>query len=171
MAVLERDVVLMGKDGDNQTIDLPITCLKNVEDTAAVKEAPTAEDYLPIVDSADGGQMKKTPLSVILEPLEAAKTEAMEAKDAAEGAERTAAEAKTAAEEAAGAAAGAQLASQIAQEAAQGAGAAADAAVESAASAAQLAQEAKETAKAAATMEQVNAAIQAAVLDSWEGSY
>ena len=146
MAVLERDVVLMGKDGDKQTIDLPITCLKNVEDTAAVKEAPTAEDYLPIVDSADGGQMKKMPLGVILEPLEAAETAARAAKDAAEGAERTAAEAKTAAEEAAGAAAGAQLASQIAQEA-------------------------KATADAAATMEQVNAAIQAAVLDSWEGSY
>lgn len=108
MQVLERDVVLMGKDGDNQTIDLPVTSLKNVEDTAAVKEAPTAEDYLPIVDSADGGQMKKTPLSVILEPLEAA------------GA---------------------------------------------------VAQEAKATAEAAATMEQVNAAIQVAVLDSWEGSY
>ena len=101
MPVFERDVVLMGKDGGNQTIDLPITCLKNVEDTADVKEAPTAEDYLPIIDSADGGQMKKTPLSVVLEPLE----------------------------------------------------------------------EAKATAEAAATMEQVNTAIQAAVLDSWEGSY
>ena len=101
MPVLERDVVLMGKDGDNQTIDLPITCLKNVEDTADVKAAPTAEDYLPIVDSADGGQMKKTPLGVILGPLG----------------------------------------------------------------------EAKAAAEAAATMEQVNAAIQTAVLDSWEGSY
>lgn len=171
MPVLERDVVLMGKDGDNQTIDLPITCLKNVEDTADVKEAPTGSDYLPIVDSADGGQMKKMPLGVILGPLEAAETAAQEAKDTAEGAAQTADEAKTAAEEAAGSAAGAQLASQAAQEAAQGAGAAADAAIEGAASAAQVAQEAKTTAEAAATMEQVNAAIQTAVLDSWEGSY
>lgn len=108
MAVIERDVVLMGKDGGRDTIDLPITCLKNVEDTADVKETPTAEDFLPIVDSADGGQMKKAPLSAVLEPAEAA-------LDAAE------------------------LAQEMAGD--------------------------------RTTMEQVNAAIQAAVLDSWEGSY
>ncbi len=108
MPVLERDVVLMGKDGGNDTIDLPITCLKNIEDTAEVKEAPAAEDFLPIVDSADGGQMKKVPLRVILEPLAEAQDAAASAQEMAEG---------------------------------------------------------------RATMEQVNAAIQAAVLDSWEGSY
>lgn len=37
--------------------------------------------------------------------------------------------------------------------------------------AAQTAQSAMETAQAAATMEQVNTAIQAAILDSWEGAY
>lgn len=88
MAVVERDVVLMGKDGGRDTIDLPITRLGNVEDTADIKETPGAGDYLPIVDSADGGQMKKTPLSAILDPL-------AEAKEAAEAAQRTAEAAAT----------------------------------------------------------------------------
>jgi len=113
--MLERDVVLMGRDGGSDTIDLPITCLKNIEDTADVKQTPAAEDFLPIVDSADGGQMKKAPLSAILEPISAASAAVQEAKETAEAAQ---------------AAAG-----------------------------------------AAATMAQVDAAIQGAVLDSWEGSY
>ena len=75
----------------------------------------------------------------------------------AQGAAQTAAEAKTEAQEASRAAAAAQTA-------AQGAG-------EAAASAAEDAQAALEAAQGAATMEQVDAAIQAAVLDSWEGSY
>lgn len=115
MSVLERDVVLTGMDGGRQTMDFPITRLANVEDTADVKQTPAAGDYLPIVDSGDGGQMKKAPLSAILEPIAAAQ--------AAAGTAQTAAEA--------------------AQDAAEG----------------------------RATMEQVNAAIQAAVLGSWEGSY
>lgn len=62
MAIIERDIVLQGKtaSGDS-TIDLPITALKNIEDTADIKEAPTTKDYIPIIDSADNGQMKKTP--------------------------------------------------------------------------------------------------------------
>lgn len=90
MSVLERDVVLTGKDG---------------------------------------GQMKKTPLSAILGPAAAA----MEAAQAAQGA----------AVNAASAASGAAQAARTAQAAAEG----------------------------RATMEQVNAAIAAAVLDSWGGSY
>lgn len=147
MAVLERDVVLMGRDGGRDTIDLPVTCLKNIEDTAEVKETPAAEDFLPIVDSSDGGQMKKTPLSAILEPLEAAGELAREAKDAADTAVPAGRKVN-----------GKALSADIALEAADVGAAAADH---------------SHTAEqvGAATIEQVDAAIQAAVLDSWEGSY
>lgn len=72
MPVMERDVVLTGMVGGRQTMDFPVTRLANVEDSAEVKDIPAAEDYLPIMDAADGGQMKKAPLSAILEPLSAA---------------------------------------------------------------------------------------------------
>lgn len=55
--------------------------------------------------------------------------------------------------------------------AAQGAQTTADAAATAAENAAQTAQTAQTTAEGRATMEQVNAAIAAAVLDSWEGLY
>ena len=129
MSVLERDVVLTGKDGGQNTIDFPITRLGNLEDSAEVKEAPAEGDYLALVDGADGGQMKKTPVSAVLGPAAAA----LAAAEAAQ----------SAADEAASTAAGAAQAAQTAQAAAEG----------------------------RATMEQVNAAIAAAVLDSWEGSY
>ncbi len=129
MSVLERDVVLTGKDGGQSTIDFPITRLANLEDSAEVKETPAEGDFLPIVDGADGGQMKKTPLSAILGPAAAALAAAQEAQSAAGGAASTAN------------------------------------------AAAQAAQDAKTMAEGRATMEQVNAAIAAAVLDSWEGSY
>lgn len=62
MPIIERDVVLQGVDGNgNPTIDLPITRLGNIEDTAEVKETPEAGDFIPVIDSADQGQMKKTP--------------------------------------------------------------------------------------------------------------
>ena len=62
MPVIERDVVLQGVDENgNPTIDLPVTRLGNIEDTAEVKEAPGEGDFLPVIDGADDGQMKKTP--------------------------------------------------------------------------------------------------------------
>jgi len=62
MPIIERDVVLQSKDADgNQTIDLPITRLANVEDAANVKITPENGDYLALVDSSDNGQMKKVP--------------------------------------------------------------------------------------------------------------
>lgn len=65
MAVKKRDVVLMGKNAaGDQTIDMPITRLGNIEDSAEIKENPTSEDYIPVIDMADGGQMKKTPYAV-----------------------------------------------------------------------------------------------------------
>ncbi len=66
MAVNERDVVLMSKDADgNQTICMPLTILKNIGDTADVKTVPVVGDYVPVMDSADSGQMKKTPVSAL----------------------------------------------------------------------------------------------------------
>lgn len=64
MSVIERDVVLIGKDEDgNECIDLPITRLGNIEDTADTKEALADNDHIPLVDSADNGKMKKIPWS------------------------------------------------------------------------------------------------------------
>lgn len=62
MAVKKRDVVLIGKNAaGEQTIDMPITCLGNIDDEADIKDNPTSNDYIPVLDSADNGQMKKTP--------------------------------------------------------------------------------------------------------------
>ena len=62
MAVKKRDVVLMGKNANgDKTIDMPITRLGNIEDSAEIKEKPAADDYIPITDTSDNGQMKKTP--------------------------------------------------------------------------------------------------------------
>lgn len=66
MAIKERDVLLQGQENGEQTMDFPITRLANVEGDADVKSVPGDNDYIPIVDSADGGQMKKTPASVFL---------------------------------------------------------------------------------------------------------
>lgn len=59
MAIKERDVVLMGKDGADGTIDLPVTRLGNIEDGAEVKTTLADADALPVVDSADAQEMKK----------------------------------------------------------------------------------------------------------------
>ncbi len=61
MPIKERDIVLQGRDGGQDTIDLPITRLGNVESGAEVKEAPAQGDYIPIIDGADSEQMKKFP--------------------------------------------------------------------------------------------------------------
>lgn len=143
MSVLERDVVLTGQSGGRPTMDFPITRLANVEDTADIKEAPAPGDYVAIVDSGDGGQMKKAPLSALLGPVETAQAAAQAAQGTADGAVTAAAAAQSTADSAAAAAA----------------------------QAAQAAQTAQQTAEGRATMEQVTAAIQAAVLNSWEGSY
>lgn len=67
MAIIERDVVLQGKTREGkQTIDMPITTLKNIEDTADVKHTPKDEDYIPLIDSEENGQMKKAPVSAFM---------------------------------------------------------------------------------------------------------
>lgn len=60
MAMIERDVVLVGKDANgNTTVDLPITRLGNLEDTAEIKNVPVSGDALAIVDSEAQGEVKK----------------------------------------------------------------------------------------------------------------
>ncbi len=91
LAMYERDITMHSKDKDgNVTIDLPITRLGNVEDTADVKETPTDGDYIPIIDSADEGQMKKVPVSAILGDSAKAVEIANAAKEKAEQAASTA---------------------------------------------------------------------------------
>lgn len=112
---------------------------------------------------------------------EAAEGAASQAAGAAQAAQTAAQDAAQAREDAR-AAAEASVTAQAVSEAAQGAAASAAEAADTAermASAAQgaaaeavgAAQEAKALAEARASMEQVEAAIQAAVLDSWEGAY
>ena len=67
MPIMERDVVLTGKENGTHTIDLPITALKNVEDTADVKAKPAEGDYIPLMDSTDNMQMKKVLVSALKE--------------------------------------------------------------------------------------------------------
>lgn len=69
MPTIERDIVMQSKDENgNPTIDLPITRLGNVEDSAEIKEELSAGDYLPIIDSEDNGQMKKVKVGNISLP-------------------------------------------------------------------------------------------------------
>lgn len=69
MAVKERDVVLMSQENGDQNLDYPITRLKNIEATAQVKAAPADGDYVPVLDSADGEQMKKIAWGVLRQSL------------------------------------------------------------------------------------------------------
>lgn len=61
--IVERDVVLTGETEDGQpTLDLPVTRLGNIEDSADVKETLEDADYFPVADSKTG-MLKKTPWS------------------------------------------------------------------------------------------------------------
>lgn len=68
--IIERDVVLIGKTEEgNDTFDLPVTRLGNIEDSAEVKEKPGTNDFFPVIDMSDHGKMKKTSLDGVLAPL------------------------------------------------------------------------------------------------------
>ena len=67
MAVEKKDIVLTGKNGNETSVFLPVTRLGNVVDEAEIKAEPAETDYIPLIDSADDGQMKKTPLKSLLE--------------------------------------------------------------------------------------------------------
>ncbi len=66
MASIEKNIVFIGRDkADNTLIYLPLTDLNNIKDTADVKTAPTTGDYVPVIDGADNGQMKKTTVDAL----------------------------------------------------------------------------------------------------------
>ncbi len=112
MSVIERDVVHQSVDKDgNQTIDYPLARLGWIEDTAEIKDTPAAKDYIPVVDMADGGQMKKIPAIVLTD----AAAKAAAAQTAAESAGTKAASAleKAAAAQTAAESAGTQAASAL----------------------------------------------------------
>ncbi len=60
MSITQRDVVLQGKKDGQTTMDFPVTRLGNIEDNADIKDALADNDYIPVVDTADNEQMKKT---------------------------------------------------------------------------------------------------------------
>lgn len=78
MAVTERDVVLMSQSDGGQSMDYPITRLRNIEATADVKSAPAEGDYLPLLDGADSEQMKKVAWSEIVSALSSSSAAAFE---------------------------------------------------------------------------------------------
>lgn len=68
--MLERDIVLTGLDAEGKdTVDLPVTRLGLIEDSARVKDEPEAGDYLALMDSGDGGEMKKALVSALARNL------------------------------------------------------------------------------------------------------
>ena len=155
----ERDITMHSKDEDgNTTIDLPITRLGNIEDTADVKETPAEDDYIPIIDSADNGQMKKTPFSAVggnnadiktaVETANAAKTTADAAAASASTATQNASTALSKAEQAETAANSATSAAAAATQTANAAATAAQSAQTAATAAQTAASEAKSAASA-----------------------
>lgn len=142
----ERDVTMHSKDKNgNTTIDLPITRLGNIEDTADVKETPVEGDYIPIIDSADNGQMKKTPFSAVA----GSNAEIKKAVDTANTAKETAEQAKTTAAAANAAVSTATQNASTALSKAEEAQTAANSAASSAAAATQAANNAAAAASAA----------------------
>lgn len=71
MAIIERDVVLMGHDGENVTIDLPITRLGNLEPSSEDKAGVTDDDMFPVIDSTDEQTMKKISWRNLLTAIQA----------------------------------------------------------------------------------------------------
>lgn len=65
-ADLEWDAVLEGRDAaGNKALVLPVTRLGLIEADAEVKAAPEGADYLPLVDTAGGSQMKKVTVEAL----------------------------------------------------------------------------------------------------------
>lgn len=82
-ADLEWDAVLEGRDAaGNKALVLPVTRLGLIEADAEVKAAPAGADYIPLVDTAGNGQMKK----VTVEALAAAVKSGLRAQGFAAGA-------------------------------------------------------------------------------------
>ena len=59
--MIQRNVVFQSKtDTGESVLNMPITVLKNIEDTAEIKDNISDDDYVPVIDSSDNSQMKKT---------------------------------------------------------------------------------------------------------------
>ena len=67
MTIVERDVILeMKLQNGDMSMDFPITKLNNIiDDKTEIKESPVDEDYIPIIDSEDSGEIKKVSLKTI----------------------------------------------------------------------------------------------------------
>lgn len=69
--IVERDIIMQSKDGaGNETIDYPITRLQNITDDAETIDKLSSEDFIPVMDSANGGQMKKVRMGSVENALE-----------------------------------------------------------------------------------------------------
>ena len=122
----EQKTVLSTQVNGETAIVMPITKLECIEDTATSVDSASDTDYVPIIDSADEGQMKKITVENLLSGVKSiantakstadtAKTTATEAKTAATNAQTTANTAKSTADSAKTAAAEAKSAAETAQ--------------------------------------------------------
>ena len=58
--MIQRNIVFQSKtDTGESVLNMPITVLKNIEDTAEIKDNISDDDYVPVIDSSDNSQMKK----------------------------------------------------------------------------------------------------------------
>lgn len=98
----EQKTVLSTQVNGETTIVMPITKLECIEDTATSVDSASDTDYVPLIDSADEGQMKKITVGNVLSGVKSiadtAKTTATEAKTAATNAQTTANTAKSTAD-------------------------------------------------------------------------
>lgn len=90
----EQKTVLSTQVNGETAIVMPITKLECIEDTATSVDSANDTDYIPVIDSADEGQMKKITVGNLLSGV---KSIADTAKSTADTAKTTATEAKTAA--------------------------------------------------------------------------
>lgn len=90
----EQKTVLSTQVNGETAIVMPITKLECIEDTATSVDSASDTDYIPVIDSADEGQMKKITVENLLSGVKSiantAKTAATEAKSAAETAQAAA---------------------------------------------------------------------------------
>lgn len=158
----EQKTVLSTQVNGETAIVMPITKLECIEDTATSVDSASDTDYVPIIDSADEGQMKKITVENLLSGVKSianiakstadtAKTTATEAKTAATNAQTTANTAKSTADTAKTTATEAKTAATNAQSTANTAKSTADSAKTAAAEAKSAAETAQATASSAAS--------------------
>lgn len=83
----EQTTVLATEINGEKVILMPITKLECIEDTASAVDTSADTDYIPIMDSADNGQMKKIAVGALLGGIRAV---AEKAETAAQKAAETA---------------------------------------------------------------------------------